>query len=255
MKAIILAAGYATRLYPLTLTRPKSLLPVAGRPILDYIVDRLGEVEGIDEVYVVTNTKFVAQFDRWAAERSNLPMPFRISVLNDGSTDEENKLGAIGDIAFVLHAHHIEDDVIVIAGDNLVSGNFKEFGVLCREKNAPIFGVYDVGNKEDAKKFGVVSMSEKGVVTRFEEKPRVPGSTLISIALYFYPQSVLPLLRRYLEEGNSLDQPGRFIQWLYTRMPVYGWKVPGMWYDIGSPETLAEADRAFSEFRSRESLG
>ncbi len=246
MKAIILAAGYATRLYPLTLTQPKPLLPIAGRPLLDHIVDRLGEVGGIDGIYVVTNAKFTALFEHWAAERTKTAMP--VSIVNDGSTDERNKLGATGDIAFVLRTRHIEDDVVVIAGDNLMSGSLKGFGRLCRERNAPVLGVYDVRSKEDAKKFGVVSMDAKGVVVRFEEKPRVPESTLISMALYFYPRDVLPLIGQYLKEGNGPDPSGRFIQWLYTRMPVYGWEVSGVWFDIGFPETLAEADAAFSEF-------
>ncbi|MBI2888319.1 MAG: nucleotidyltransferase family protein [Candidatus Liptonbacteria bacterium] len=253
MKAIVLAAGYATRLYPLTLTRPKPLLPIAGRSILDHILDRLEEVGGIDEVYVATNAKFASLFERWAAERMMTATP--VSIVDDGSTNEENKLGAIGDIAFVVHTRHIVDDVVVIAGDNLVNGSLKDFGLLCRKKGAPVLGVYDVRNKEDAKKFGVVSMDAEGVVVRFEEKPRVPESTLISMALYFYPRGVLPLLDSYLNEGNRPDPSGNFIQWLYTRIPVYGWKLGGVWFDIGSPETLAEAREAFSKIQRGRTQG
>ena len=127
------------------------MLAVAGRPILDYILDRLEEVGGIDEVDVVTNAKFAEQFARWVAAHSTSSMPFRIAVLNDGSTDEGNRLGAIGDIAFTMRSRRIEDDVLVVAGDNLLSGSLKEFGSFCREKNAPVLGVYNVGFVEEAK--------------------------------------------------------------------------------------------------------
>ena len=249
MKAIILAAGYATRLYPLTRICPKPLLPIAGRPLLDYITDRVGEVGWVDEAYLATNAKFTFQFERWAAERASAPPLFRLNVVNDGSTDETNKLGAIGDISFVLRTQRINDDILVVGGDNLMSGSLAGFGALCRETRAPVLGCYDVASVEEAKKFGVVDVNAQGIVTRFEEKPSAPRSTLVGIALYFYPRAALPFLRQYLDEGNSPDQPGRLMQLLHTRMPVCAWRVPGMWYDIGSHETLAEADRKFSQFQ------
>ena len=132
------------------------------------------------------------------------------------------------------------------AGDNLFSEKLPAFGEFCRAKNAPVLGVYDVGSLEQAKKYGVVALDSDGKITRFEEKPAQPASTLIGIALYYYPRATVPLIREYIAEGNNPDQPGRLIQWLYPRLPVYTWTVPGLWYDIGSKETLEEASRIFA---------
>ena len=246
MKVLILAAGYATRLYPLTLTKPKPLLPVAGKPMIDHVLDNLAPIGGIDRVYVVTNAKFAGQFQAWAndyGERAKL----NFTIINDGSTDDSNKLGAIGDLHLVLKREKIDDDLIVVAGDNLFSESLAGFGELCRKLNAPVLGVYDVRSLEEAKKYGVVAVNGEGVITKFVEKPAQPPSTLISVALYYYPRAVLPLVDRYIAEGNNPDQPGRLIQWLYPRQPVYTWAVPGKWFDIGSVETLEEANRIFAK--------
>jgi glucose-1-phosphate thymidylyltransferase len=247
MKVIILAAGYATRLYPLTLTQPKPLLPVAGKPMIDYVLDNLAPIGGLDRVYVVTNAKFADHFQRWADgyQRAKSRLEFRI--VNDGSTDDTNKLGAIGDLHLVLQREKLEDDLIVVAGDNLFSQTLGDFGRFCREKQAPVLAVYDVGDLEQIKKYNSISIDSGGRITFFEEKPKQPTSTLTGIALYFYPKSSLPLIRQYVSEGNNPDQPGRLVQWLYSRVPFYTWKVPGLWFDIGSKETLDEANRIFAK--------
>jgi glucose-1-phosphate thymidylyltransferase len=246
MKVIILAAGYATRLYPLTLTQPKPLLPVAGKPMIEYVLDNLAPIGGIDHIYVVTNAKFAGHFQRWSvdyrADKANL----NITIVNDRSTDDTNKLGAIGDIHFVLQNQNVTDDIIVVAGDNLFSDKLPDFGRYCREKNAPVLAVYDVGDLEQIKKYNSINLDHSGRITFFEEKSKNPTSTLTGIALYYYPKSTLPLIKQYIAEGNNADQPGRLIQWLYPRLPVYTWKVPGLWYDIGSKETLEEANRIFA---------
>jgi len=244
MKLIILAAGYATRLYPLTLTQPKPLLPVAGKPMVDHVLDNLVPIGGIDRVYVVTNAKFADHFQKWADAYRTAKLNF--TVVNDLSTDDSNRLGAIGDLNLVLTREKVDDDIIVVAGDNLFNQRLDGFGKFCREKNAPVLGVYDVGSLEQARKYGVVSLDGDGKIASFIEKPPQPTSTLIGIALYFYPKATLPLIQQYLAEGNNPDQPGRFVQWLYPRRPVYTWAVPGLWYDIGSKETLEEANRIFS---------
>ena len=245
MKVLILGAGYATRLYPLTLTQPKPLLPVAGKPMIDYVMDNLAAIGGIDRVYVVTNAKFAGHFQKWADDYSQRA-PFAFTIINDGSTDDSNKLGAIGDLNLVLQRERVDDDLIVVAGDNLFSEKLGAFGAFCRAKNAPVLGLYDVGSLEAAKKYGVVAVDREGVITDFKEKPEQPASTLIGIALYYYPRAILPLVAQYLAEGNNPDQPGRFVQWLYPRTPVFTWTVPGIWYDIGSKETLEEANRIFA---------
>jgi len=246
MKVIILAAGYATRLYPLTLTQPKPLLPVAGKPMIDYVLDNLAPIGGLDRIYVVTNAKFADHFQQWATDYQARKAKLDFTIVNDRSTDDSNKLGAIGDIHFVLQSQNVADDLIVVAGDNLFSEPLSDFGHFCREKQAPVLAVYDVGDLEQIKKYNAITLDAEGRITFFEEKPPKPTSTLTGIALYYYPKSTLPLIRQYVAEGNNPDQPGRFVQWLYTRQPVYTWKVPGLWYDIGSKETLDEANRIFA---------
>ena len=246
MKVIILAAGYATRLYPLTLTQPKPLLPVAGKPMIDHVIDNLAPIPGIDRIIIVTNAKFAGHFQKWADDYRANKAKLDFTVVNDGSTDDTNKLGAIGDINYVLDREQIDDDIIVVAGDNLFSDKLGEFGKVCREKNAPVLALYDVGNLEEIKKYNSITLDDTGRITFFEEKPKEPKSTLTGIALYFYPKHTLPLLRQYIAEGNNPDQPGRLVQWLYPRTPFFTWRVPGLWYDIGSKETLEEANRIFA---------
>jgi glucose-1-phosphate thymidylyltransferase len=251
MKLIILAAGYATRLYPLTLNQPKPLLPVAGKPMLEHVLDNISTIRAIDHAYVVTNAKFASHFEKWARSYQRPDLHFSFSIVNDQSTNEENRLGAIGDMHLVLKKYVIEDDIIVIGGDNLFSADLSGFGDYCEQKKAPVTGVYDVGDLEQIKKYNSIEIDDNHRIEFFEEKPKVPKSTLTGIALYYYPNTVLPLIYQYISEGNNPDQPGRLVQWLYPRVPFYVWKVPGLWYDVGSIETLEEANRVFS----RESNG
>src|SRR6059058_899353 len=246
MKVVLLAAGYATRLYPLTLTQPKPLLTVAGKPMIEYVLDNLAPVGGIKRVYVVTNAKFAGHFQKWADGYRASKSDLGFTIVNDGSTDDTNKLGAIGDLHLVITREKVDDDLVVVAGDNLFSESLGAYGGFCRSKRAPVLGIYDVGSLEQAKKYGVVDLDGEGRIVRFEEKPKQPASTLIGIALYFYPRNIAPLIRQYIAEGNNPDQPGRLVQWLYPRLPVYTWTVPGIWYDIGSKETLEDANRIFA---------
>lgn len=245
MKVIILAAGYATRLYPLTLTQPKPLLPVAGKPMVEHVIDNLAPIPGIDRIYVVTNAKFAGHFQKWSDHYRATKAKLDFTVCNDGSTDDTNKLGAIGDINFVLNTQQVDDDLIVVAGDNLFSEKLSDFGKTCREKNAPVLALYDVGNLEEIKKYNSITVDAQGRITFFEEKPKQPASTLTGIALYYYPRQTLALIKQYIAEGNNPDQPGRLVQWLYPRTPFYTWRVPGIWFDIGSKETLEEANQIF----------
>jgi glucose-1-phosphate thymidylyltransferase len=246
MNVVILAAGFATHLYPLTLTQPKPLLPVAGRPMINYVLDNLAPIPGIDRAYIVTNAKFAGHFQAWADQRRQVQPGLELVVVNDGSTDDANSLGAIGDLRLVLEQAKLDDDLIVVAGDNLFSKPLTEFGAYCRQCDGPVLGVTDAGSLDQAKKYGVVAVDKAGRLIGFVEKPANPASTLIGIALYYFPKATLPLIHQYLAEGNNPDQPGRLIQWMYPRLPVHTWSVPGIWYDIGSKETLAEANRIFA---------
>jgi glucose-1-phosphate thymidylyltransferase len=138
-----------------------------------------------------------------------------------------------------------------VAGDNLFSEKLSDFGKFCREKKAPVLALYDVGNLEEIKKYNSISVDGTGRITFFEEKPKNPTSTLTGIALYFYPKSTIPLIKQYIAEGNNPDQPGRLVQWLYPRTAVYTWRVPGLWFDIGSKETLEEANQIFAKFAKK----
>jgi glucose-1-phosphate thymidylyltransferase len=243
VKAVVLAAGYATRLYPLTLERPKALLPVAGKPMLEHLLERLDGIPGLDEVHVVTNSKFADAFREWARGYGGRA----VRILDDGTSDEENKLGAIGDLDLTIRSAELDDDLLVLAGDNLFSESLAPFAEFGQAKGAPALGVYDVGDLEAIRRYNAIELDEDDRVTFFEEKPERPTSTLTGIALYFYPRSALGLVGDYLAEGNNPDQPGWLVQWLYPRTAVYAWRVPGRWYDVGSKETLAEADAAFAQ--------
>ncbi len=239
MKAVILAGGYATRLYPQTRDRPKHLLEVDGRPLLELLLERLPLGE-LDAVYVVTNAKFADLFREWAES-----YPTDVIVLDDGTTSEEDRLGAIGDLQLVIESEGIDDDLIVAAGDSIFTERLDDFARFGRERDAAAIAVYDVGNLEAMKQLSSIGVDADSRLVTFEEKPEQPESTLAGIALYFYPRAIVPLVGEYLAEGNNPDQPGRLIGWLYERTPVYAWRVPGRWFDIGTPETLAEAERLF----------
>lgn len=247
MNVLILAAGYATRLYPLTLDKPKPLLPVAGKPMIEYIIDNLTGIPDLRNIFVVSNHKFAGQFEKWAQGYQGKGTHGKIRIIDDGSTSEQDRLGAIGDINLVIQREKIDGDLIVIAGDNLFSKPLDGFGAIAAKLKGPLLGVYDVGSRDEAKKYGCVTVDADNRITFFEEKPKQPQSTLIAIALYYYPAAIVKMIDIYIKEGNNADQPGRFIQWLYPKVPVYSWKVPGRWYDIGSKETLEEADRIFSQ--------
>jgi glucose-1-phosphate thymidylyltransferase len=240
VKALILAAGYATRMFPLTRDRPKHLLEVGGRPFLDRLLDQL-PLDELDAIYVVTNSKFAPRFREWAETA-----PFEAEVIDDGTTSDEDKLGAIGDLALTIRERQLDDDLVVAAGDSLFTERLDGLVRLAREREAAGIAVYDVGDLEAIKRLSAIGVDGSDRIVSFEEKPESPASTLAGIALYYFPRSVLPLVAEYLEEGNNPDQPGRFVEWLYTRVPVYAWRVPGQWIDIGTPDALAEAEREFS---------
>jgi glucose-1-phosphate thymidylyltransferase len=239
VKAVVLAGGYATRLYPLTRDRPKHLLEVGGRPIIELLLERL-PLDELDAVYVVTNAKFAERFREWSAS-----YPADVVVLNDGTTSEDDRLGAIGDLQLAIESEGLDDDLIVAAGDSIFTDRLDDFARFGQERDAAAIAVYDIGDLEEMKRLSSIGVDEDSRLVTFEEKPANPGSTLAGIALYFYPRAVLPLVGRYLSEGNNPDQPGRLIGWLYERTPVYAWRVPGQWFDIGTPETLAEAEQLF----------
>src|SRR5579884_442658 len=209
MKAVVLAAGYATRLYPLTETVAKPLLPVGGRPMVDWILDRVREVDEVDAVHVVTNSKFAPAFEAWAAAEAGEPS---VAVHDDGTASEHDRLGAIGDSRFVVDAAGLDDDLLVIAGDNLFDFSLADYVAFWRSKGrASAVAVHDVGSRDLARKYGIVEIDTAGRVVDFVEKP---------------------------------DEPGNFIGWLHRHEPVYAYAFSGEWRDIGDRAQLLEADNS-----------
>jgi glucose-1-phosphate thymidylyltransferase len=236
VKALVLAAGYATRLRPLTNTWAKELLPVGGTPIVDTIVEKIEAVPDVDEIHVVTNARKAAAFERWADGRE-------IRVHDDATTSNDDRLGAIGDMRFVVEREGIDDDLLVIAGDNLFEFSLADFVAFWRGKGrASAIAVRDVGSRELVKRYSVVELGPDDRVLDFVEKPPEPQSTLAAIATYLFHREHVPLIEAYLEAGNEPDQPGRFIAWLHRHEPVFGWRFSGAWFDIGDLEQLQEAD-------------
>ena len=250
MDVIILAAGYATRLYPLTLEKAKPLLEVAGKPIIEWGLDTLANVPGLGTIYIVTNDKFANDFQAWADRYQHRQLQFKFKIINDGSKSDDDKLGAIGDINFVITRESLtKSDLLIVAGDNLFSESLAGFVEYAKKTEATV-AVYDVGDLEKIKKYGNITIDSGGVITHFEEKPEKAQSTLAAVALYYYSHEMIPLLTTYLAAGNNPDQPGRFVQWLYTRKPVKTFQIKGKWLDIGSKETLKEANGIFAEIKT-----
>jgi glucose-1-phosphate thymidylyltransferase len=250
MNILILAAGYATRLYPLTEKKAKPLLDVAGKPMIEWVIDNLAPIPDIDRVFVVTNNKFAQDFTAWSENYRQRQPKLDFKIINDGSTSDADKLGAIGDMHFAINSENLfEQDLIVVAGDNLFSQPVDGFATHGKNHPATI-ALYDVGDPEEVKKYNNITVDAEGRITDFEEKPAHPTSTFSGIALYYYRRDILPLINTYVEEGNNPDQPGRLVQWLYPRIDFRTWAVPGTWFDIGSKETLVEANRVFAPFAS-----
>ncbi len=244
MKVLILAGGYGTRLYPVVKDTPKALLEVCGKTLIDHVLEKFYTVAGIEEVCVVTNDKFHHLLQQWAQKKNSAPFPIR--VVNDGTRIPEERLGAVGDILFVFDREKQPVDWLVAGSDNLFDQDMAGFVRLSQSK-APhaTVGAYDIHDLVLARKYGVMSLADDGLMTSLEEKPQEPRSSLISMCLYYFPVDVQPLIRRYVQETNSSDTTGGCIQWLYKKSPIYGFKFQGKWYDIGSLESYDDAQKNF----------
>ena len=244
MKAIILAAGYATRLYPLTKDKPKALLDIAGKPIINYILDEIETVSEVDKVYVISNAKFYDAFCKW---QKTLDRRIETEIVNDGTTDDSNKLGAVGDISFTVDKCKIDDDLLVIAGDNIFTFKLKDYYSFFEEKNADTILVKRLDRIEDLRRMANVEIDETGRVTEMVEKPQNPKTDLAAFASYIYKKDTLPLLKKYLDEGGNPDAPGFFPSWLHKIKPVYAYEFSGECYDIGTHESYKEVNEIFEK--------
>jgi len=244
MKALILAAGYATRLYPLTLDKPKPLLKVGSKTITDRLMENIDRVKDIDEAYIVTNNKFASHFDQWA-KASAYKKPIR--VINDRTLTNETRLGAIGDMELVVKEAAISDDLIVLGGDNLFEFELSSFVDFAKSKGASAVALLDVKSIDEAKRFGIAALDEEDRVIEFTEKPAEPKSTLAAMCVYYFPKAKLKLLEKYIATGSNKDQPGHYIKWLSENDKVYGYRFVGEWFDIGDKKLLKEADDLYTK--------
>lgn len=233
MKAVILCAGYATRLYPLTLNRPKALLEIKGRPILDHIIAKIEEVGCIDEVFVVTNSKFYDHFLEWKNSRN---LKKKIFILNDMTFSNEDRLGGIGDLNFAISSRKIDDDILVVLGDNYFESNLNDAVEFFKKRNECVLAIKDLGSLEDAKKFGVVK-AENGKIVSFEEKPQNPDSSFISTGIYIFPRKSLISIKDYMKTDLPKDGLGFLIHHFLKSQDVFAFPLEGFWHDIGDVKT------------------
>jgi len=259
MKSLILAAGYATRLYPLTKEFPKPLLEVGGKPMIDYIVQKLEALEEVEEIIVVTNSKFAGRFREWAKSQKTKK---RLSVLDDLTHSKEDRRGAIGDMHFAIENKHIKKDLLVVGGDNIFDGDLRSFLDFAKKhQNKPIIGAFDIKVKAKARQYGVIKVDKKHTIVDFAEKPSRPASTLVAMCLYYFPKQRLGLLDEYLRsKTDKHDATGFYIDWLRRTVSVKAYVFGGRWYDIGHHDFYQEAREKFSEHisfacRGRQGVG
>ncbi|GAB3411247.1 NDP-sugar synthase [Haloparvum alkalitolerans] len=236
MDAIVLAGGYATRLWPVTTHRPKMFLPLGDSTVIDRIFAELEEDDRVDDVYVSTNERFAGEFREYLAA-ADFEKP-ALSI--EDTTGESEKFGVISALAQLVDREEISDDTVVIAGDNYISFDVSDFLDFFQEAKSPTIAAYDVGSRDRATSYGVVELEGDRIVD-FAEKPEHPKSSLVSIACYGFPSDSIDLLETYLEEGNNPDEPGWFVQWLQDRTPTHAFTFDGAWFDIGTAESYLDA--------------
>ena len=235
MKALILAAGYATRLHPLTENTPKPLLEVGNKPIVEYILNKIEEVKSIDMVYVVTNNKFYDNFEKWKGTYGG-----NVKIINDMTNSNEDRLGAVGDISFVVKKEKIVDDLMVIAGDNLFNYSLENLYDTFIEKKGSVIAVRTLEDrKKAAGKYGIVDFDNQNRIIDFEEKPEYPKTNFVATACYIFSKKDIQKLEKCIEEKENPDNLGDFVNWLSLKSDIYGFIFNEYWYDVGNKEELS----------------
>lgn len=236
MKCIILCSGYATRLYPLTLNTPKPLLPVKEKPLLNYLIENVSNVDEIDEIFIVSNDKFYNHFVDW---EKSYDFEKKIKIINDNTKTNETRLGGIGDLWFTIEQEGIKDDFLLLLGDNYFSFDLNKI-VDFSKKFGNVIGLQNINNLEEARKFGVLELGKSNKIISFEEKPENPKSSLISTGVYVYSKESINKIKEYVESDKPKDGPGYLIPYFLEFQDIYGYVLDGFWYDIGSKESYEE---------------
>lgn len=244
MKAIVLAGGHATRLWPVTKHRAKPLLPLGEKPIIDYMLEEIDEE--VDETIISTNAKFAADFEDYIEEYGR-----NARVVVEEQDNEEEKPGTIGAILKLIESEDLDDDLLIVGGDNYFGFSFSDLLDFCREKDGPVNVVYDINDFEHAKQFGIVDTDGDRIVD-FEEKPEEPPSTLASTACYYFPERDISLFQKYdrhfkqtdIPAEQYLDEPGRLIEWAHEREDMYAFSFSGEWHDVGTRKGYLDATEA-----------
>ena len=240
MKCLILAAGYATRLYPLTENFPKPLLKVREKTILDWLVDDLDTAGVIDEYVVISNHRFAHHFEDWAKTKQQ-----RITVVDDGTSTNETSLGAVKDIQFAIERLGLDDDMVVIAGDNVLDFSLTKFLAYAQQKGTACIMRYYEHSEQKLHKTGVVQVDENDKILNMEEKPANPKSNWCCPPFYYYTREAAKLVAKGIEAGCGTDAPGSFIAWLCTQVTVHAMEMPGKRYDIGNLESYEQVQKEY----------
>ena len=240
MKCLILAAGYATRLYPLTENFPKPLLPVGEKAILDWLVDDIDTAGVVSEYVVISNHKYAHHFDAWAKTKAQ-----KVTVLDDGTDSNETRLGAVRDIRFAIDTLKIDDDLLVIAGDNVLDFSLTAFIRYALAKGTSCVMRYYEPSAEKLKKCGVALVDGEDLVLSLEEKPAEPRSHWCTPPFYYYTRSDAALVAEGIRQGCGVDAPGSFIAWLCGETPVHSMEMPGSRYDIGNLQSYEAVQKTY----------
>lgn len=240
MKCLILAAGYATRLYPLTENFPKPLLKVGEKTILDWLVDDIDTAGLVDEYVVISNHKYACHFVDWAGSK-----PQKITVVDDGTSTNETRLGAVKDIQFAIDTLNLDDEMLVIAGDNVLDFSLTKFIAFAQEKNTSCVMRYYEASEKKLNKCGVALVDENDLILSLEEKPAEPKSHWATPPFYFYTKEDARLVKAGIEAGCGTDAPGSYIAWLCTQTAVHSMEMPGSRYDIGNLESYEQVQKTY----------
>ena len=240
MTCLILAAGYATRLYPLTENFPKPLLTVGEKTILDWLIDDIDSASLVDEYVIISNHKYAEHFIKWAENKTQ-----KITVVDDGTSSNETRLGAVKDIQFAIEQLHLDDDMLIIAGDNVLDFSLTKFISYAKEKNTSCIMRYYEPEEKKLSKCGVVSIDDNDKILDMEEKPANPKSHWCCPPFYYYTKADTTLIQKGIDSGCGTDAPGSYIAWLCTQVDVHAMEMPGKRYDIGNLESYGKVQQEY----------